>query len=441
MKQLDFIEAFQKQSLAPWLTRLNTCTTVYVGFSGGLDSTVLLHLLASVPSIAIKLHAVHINHGISPHANTWQRHCEQFCQQLRVSLHCHALSLASDSNLEAQARDSRYQIFARLIQNNDILVLGHHENDQAETLLLHLMRGTGLDGLAAMTAHKPWGKGELLRPLLSLSRENLQTYARIQQLTWVDDESNLQEKYARNFLRHRVIPLLQSYWPAARQSLAKTAQHCQQAKAHLETLAKLDCESLDQVNNPNSSILPMSSLTQLSRERALNVIVAWLKGMNLQRPSSVTMNRIVDELVFARQDAVPMVSWGQVCIRRYQNNLYKVEPLHSFQPELWSTFPGVHALTTSITLHAEPAQQGLVIPAKAQLDIRFRQGGEQLRWHGQTKSLKHLFQEWKIPPWLRQTIPLIYVDDTLAVVVGYAVSDLFYGESAQFSAWRIFLND
>ncbi len=422
-----------------WGERLALYSTLYVGFSGGLDSTVLLHALASQPLLRQLIHAVHINHGLSPYALEWELHGAQVCHDLGVTFSAHRIELSSTSNLEESARIARYSVFHSLIKPADALLLAHHQDDQAETLLLNLMRGAGIDGMAAMLPAQPMTQGDLIRPLLTTSRAQIEAYARVHGLSWVEDESNQQEHFSRNYIRHRIMPLLNEQWPAAAKSIARGAAHCQQAKKNLEALAEIDG-----VTRTNQ--LAISAIKHLPRERLLNVLRTWIQYNGYQRPSEKNLHRLIDELIVARQDSEPMVSFGEAVIRRYQDDLYCLPfhvntdlPRHSGThsqhgqtvPQIktltWSNFPNPLDLGSQIgTLYTEQSTQGLCVPATSRIDVRFRTGGESFRWHGQTKSLKKLLQQWHVPPWERDRLPLIYVDETLAVIVGYAVSDDFY---------------
>ncbi|WP_370447939.1 tRNA lysidine(34) synthetase TilS [Legionella hackeliae] len=398
---------------------------LFVGYSGGLDSTVLLHALSSYPQLQPKLTAVHINHGISPNAQNWQKQCQQFCDSLKIPLIVKQVHFKRDSNVEDAARRARYKVFASLIEKNDCLILAHHLNDQAETLLLHLLRGTGIDGLSGMSSLKKFAEGVLLRPLLHSPRSTLETYANDNHLQWIDDESNENTAFSRNFLRHLVIPLLASRWPKIINNLARTSKHCQQAQENLEDLAKIDCPELAVI----SPQLPLAKLLPLTRARLTNVLRVWLKGNQIKLPSTATFNRLISEVIHARRDANSQVSWGDnICVRRYQDRLYLILKTQSSHLSVrWNSFPEPLDLGSGRgILSAHLTTRGLVIPPNSTIEVKFRQGGETLHWHGQTKQLKKLFQDWQIPPWLRESIPLLYINQELACVVGYAISDHFY---------------
>lgn len=400
---------------------------LFVGFSGGLDSTVLLHQLSRHPSLRKKLTAVHINHGLSPNAAQWQRHCEQLCQQWHVHFISLSVHCKRKGNVEEAARIARYRALSALIKKNDCLLMGHHLDDQAETLLLQLCRGAGVDGLAAISEKTTVGEGDLRRPLLKCTRQALQTYAIEHRLSVIDDESNVNTRYSRNFLRQDIIPLLKSRWAGVAQNLARAAEHCRQAQANLNDLAQLDCPSLTEV----SPVLPLASLFHLNRARLSNVLRVWLRQNSVHMPNTLTFNRLIDEMIFAAPDSNPEIHWGQVTIKRYQQHLYLSPQQAEWTSILpWTAFPKPLCLKGLGQLRAEVTDEGLFIPSGSEVDVRFREGGETFYWHGQNKSLKKLLQEWKIPPWQRQQLPLIYVDGQFAAVIGYAISDHFYQKKA-----------
>lgn len=418
------------------IQNLSIYQNIYVGYSGGLDSTVLLHCLAIQPLLASKVTAIHVNHGISTHADKWAIHCQQFCFDLNITIHVANLQLSCCTNLENFARQARYKIFQQLMQINDCLLLAHHQNDQAETLLLHLLRGAGIDGLAAMPHRKALGQGHLIRPFLQKTRAELEYYARLQQLSWINDESNQDYSFARNFLRHRILPELLTRWPKAITNLSRTSEHCAQAKKNLQDLANLDYPDLDQV----ATRLNIDHFASLNSARIINILRSWLGAQQIIMPNSMTLHRIISEVIAAPQDAMPMVSWSNICIRRHRNYLYLIQHKNLLSSNnlltnnshdiKWTNFPYKLPLSNNIHLNASLSKQGLTINASDCIEIKFRQGGETFRWHSKTRSLKKLFQAWQVPPWIRHNVPLLYINKQLACVVGYAISDVFYAEHA-----------
>lgn len=468
-----------KSLLSPkWLAHLSSFNQLFVGYSGGLDSTVLLHVLTSHPPLRSKLIAVHVHHGISENASFWQAHCKQFCQTLGIQFMTEKVLFDCSANIEAGARIARYSVFSSLINEEDCLVLGHHLDDQAETVLLQLFRGAGVDGLSAMPEFGQLGLGKLARPFLTHSRDELKHYAEIMKLSWIEDESNEDMHYARNYLRHKIMPLVKKKWPGVVKNMSRTAMHCQQAKRNLEVLAAIDSSKehnssphqifvphessllrregengLDLLKENDTQILFLDPLHEFNVDRLANILRAWLKTNQVQIPSTITIDRIIREVFHARKDATPQVSWDNVIIRRYHNYLFLVKQSenHLLSSTEWTTFPlslslnlekAVESTTSAFSrlnnnsffLLARKANQGVVLPSGVKIYVTFRQGGERFTWHGQTKRLKKLFQEWNVPPWLRDRVPLVYFDDILAVIVGYAMNDLFFTKESR-DAW------
>ncbi len=240
----------------------------------------------------------------------------------------------------------------------------------------------------------------------------LEQYANKHGLHWIDDESNQNDAFSRNYLRNQIMPLLVTKWPNAVKNITSCATNCQQAKLNLDALARLDCDELNLITHP----LSFNTIKHLPRPRIANIVRVWLKKNAVNLPSMQTFNRILDEMIFARHDASPCVQWGHVKIKRYQQRLFILgQHTIAYQNQM--------KLQQSESPRATLEQHGVITQDTDTIDVRFRQGGELFFLNGQTKSLKKLFQQWGIPPWLRDSVPLIYVNDKLVLVVGYAVSE------------------
>lgn len=424
--------------------QLNLYDRLWLGYSGGLDSQVLLHLLAQSPQLKIKLQAIHINHGLSHEANKWQMHCVEQCEKLGIPLHVSVVEIKKNANIEAEARNARYQVFADKMTAEDCLILAHHQEDQAETLLLQLLRGTGVNGLCAMAQHKPFKHGTIARPLIDCSRSEIHDYALSCGLTWVEDESNANRRFSRNFIRHEVMPLLRQRWPAVTTNLARTAKHMQQTKLCLQQLAEQDSNLLiDQEKR-----LELTGLGSLTTERQDNVIRYWLAAQVELMPTQAHFNNIKHEVIKARLGANPCVQWANYAVRRYRNYLYLVEQNDEvvFEASEWNISNpitiGKYQLMAHPTatcrdlswnapdLFAESeslnnSRQLIQLDGGRSHEIRFNCFGATIRLNGHSKRLKKCFQQWGIPPWQRKGVPLLFVDGILAAVIGLAVSDDF----------------
>lgn len=405
---------------------------ILVGLSGGLDSCVLLHLFLNYyknnqnQQASFALSAMHVHHGISQHADAWALFCQSLCHAYQIPFQAVQVKLNKQSKLgiEAEARMLRYQ--ALLQGKHDWVAVAHHQDDQAETLLLQLLRGAGVRGLASMAAHN--AQQRLLRPLLNISKADLEAYARYNQLQWVEDESNMQQDYDRNFLRHSVLPLINSRYPQAQKTLARAAAHLAEALQLQDDLAQIDAEQciLNQM-------LVLNNVSKLSVVRQKNLVRWWLQQQAFTMPSASKLDEILQQLLAAKADAnlqVVLDSASGMTIRRHQGLAYIVKQAKEglTQVLIWQ---GEETLTLpdQTTLKFSYAQgQGLDIEQfNAPLNVRYRMGGERFKPHATrpTRTLKHLLQEADMPPSMRERLPLIYAEDTLLMVPTIGVAAQF----------------
>ena len=366
--------------------------TIYLGLSGGVDSIVLAHVARQQHNLI----AVHINHGLEPDANLWQQHCVEFCRQHHIELQTYNLNLKLNNNIEAQARNARYQKFSELLEQDDILLLAQHQNDQAETVLLRLLRGSGPVGLAAMSPERRLGKGKLIRPWLNIAKSDILLYAQQNQLSWVDDSSNLNNRFDRNFLRNELIPIIASKWPSWSQTISRSADLCRQASQH-ELKA--------------SKTLAIESLDTLSLSQASTKIYHWLRANTNDIPSKQIIEKIVTEVAFAKLDAQPQISWNSQQVRRYQGKLYFLSKIYFLTRN-----PVEYILDDE--LYLPECKLKLINQSKHKLTIKYPIGGEKILIFGQNKKLKKILQQHLIPPWLRPITPLVYLNGQLQQVVG-----------------------
>jgi tRNA(Ile)-lysidine synthase len=290
--------------LLPGYPRVSLC----VAFSGGVDSTALLAALATGSPKSVHLRALHVDHGLRPASKLWARHCRALARRLRVPLKVLATKVERPrgESLEAAAREARYRLLAAALQPGEILLTAHHSDDQLETVLLQLFRGSGLPGIAAMPALAPFARGWLARPLLSRSRAELEAWVREQGLTWVDDDTNSDESLDRNFLRLRVLPLIRERWPGSATAVARSARHAAEAQALLDRLASAD---VDRASYGES--LSVKSLRALPAERRRNALRYWITREGYLAPDTRRLQEIAGPLLDARPDANPFVEWGR----------------------------------------------------------------------------------------------------------------------------------
>jgi tRNA(Ile)-lysidine synthase len=296
---------------------------ILIAYSGGIDSTVLLHQLIQTHP-RDQLRAIHINHALYPEADHWQAHCEQTCQHYGIPLTCIKLTEKpkKSESLEAWARQHRHHIFAAHLQPDEILMTAQHADDQAETVLLQLLRGAGPKGLSAMPAEKSLGEGRHQRPLLNTSKADIIKYAQEHQLTWITDHSNADHQFDRNYIRGALMPILKERWPSAHETLSRSAAHCAEQEALLQLLLApiyLSCAG------SRFGTLSLKALKQHDELIQRAIIRHWLSEKKFPMPGHKKFDNIFDELIPARPDANPIIAWGEVCIRRYRDDLYALK--------------------------------------------------------------------------------------------------------------------
>lgn len=409
-------------SLRQRLAQLPAARRYRVAYSGGRDSHVLLHCMHAAVA-GSQLSAIHVHHGLHPEADQWAAHCRQVCAALQVPLAVIEVDArpGAGESPEAAARAARYRALAQQLEAGDALVTAHHRQDQAETLLLQLLRGAGPRGLAAMPPHAVLGAGLHLRPLLGYAAEALAAYATEQQLHWIEDHSNHDQSLDRNFLRHGVAPLLARRWPAWDETVARAAVNNAEAARLADALGRLD---LGDSVGPRADELDLDALRHLDRTRQANALRLWLRDLGLAVPSRSHLQRILDDVVGARPDAAPLVRWEGVEVRRYRDRLFAMTPLPAHdagQRIAWHlqqplSLPAVGVRLCATRVRGRGVRTDLFSQGSG--EVRFRCGGERLRPVGgaHRRELKTLFQERGVAPWQRGRIPLLYVGDQLAAV-------------------------
>lgn len=401
----------------------------WVAYSGGLDSQVLLDLaLKTLP--ASRLRAIHVHHGLNAQADQWQQHCESYCARAGIELVCQRIFPARDRNsLEQEARRARYAAFEALLQTDDYLLMAHHQDDQLETMLFHLFRGSGIKGLSGIPTSRDLPGARLLRPLLDYTREDLLAYAREHRLEWIEDSSNQDRDFDRNYLRHEIVPLIKQRWPGAARAVHRSAMLNKEADQLLALLAQADLAMDFTALRPK---LPLGKLKALEHSRQRNALRYWFSALaeqySLPAPGFEELRRLVEELIPAPEDAKPLVSWSdssvEVQVRRYRDSLYVLKNFPAQCPTGSYTLDLQQSLLLPANLgrvSLKTAPDGLAIDAGDSLEIRFGIDPGSVRPRGRkTRTFKKIYQDYGVPPWLRQRIPLLYVNEQLA-----AVGDLF----------------
>lgn len=401
---------------------------IWVAYSGGVDSHVLLHLLATAQHAELNtIHAIHIDHGLHADSSNWTQHCKKVTADFGIELISIKVQVADIEKLglEAAARAARYNACEQYLTENDVLLTAQHQQDQAETLLLQLFRGAGTKGLASMARQFQLGKLRVARPLLNSKQSDILAYAQQHNLKWIEDPSNVETRWNRNYIRHNVLPEIEKRWPSVAKTISRSAENCAQASELLTELAQHDLTAIG--GDSAADYLAIPKLLALSPARCRNLIRHFIELKGLALPSSAVLQRVIDEVCLAKQDSVPMISYANVELRRFQDKLYFMSPLpeHDVSQIIECNSTADLKINNHLTLSWQQLDgQGLKEAFIAVgLTLRFRQGGEQIQLPKQShrKSLKQLFQQWAIPPWQRDRIPLLFSGERLVAIVGYAI--------------------
>jgi tRNA(Ile)-lysidine synthase len=420
-----------------------------LGLSGGLDSVVLLEVLRRLAGpLGFRLSCVHVNHGISPNARRWAAFCARRCKRHAIALAVHEVDVEPyrAEGMEAAARRARYQVYAR--QKADFIVLAQHLDDQAETVLLQLLRGAGVKGGAAMPLMREQDADKkakrarapaILRPMLAVSRKQIEAYAKTHKLKWVEDESNADTRHDRNFLRHRVLPVIGQAFPGYRATLARVARHLAEASLILDKLAQADAKL-----TVSGNMLAVAELQRLGVPRAKNLLRWLLLQQGQAAPEAERLQEGLRQLFEAGDDAAVCVALGACELRRYAGHAYLLPVLPEAPAQFRRDWDGRRAWSLPElggALHfARRRGVGLACARVREqgLSVSLRQGGEKLRLQANrsTRSLKNLLQEARMPPWERERLPLVYCADTLVAVPGLGVASGWQAGSEE-TGWLI----
>lgn len=409
---------------------------IYIGYSGGIDSHVLLHLCALEKQLKNKITAVYIHHGLQAVADEWHLHCQSICQQLNLPylmLKVDAKAKRGESPEEA-ARNARYLALQNLLAKDDILLFAQHRSDQMETLLIQLFRGSGVQGLASMPQLTKLGQGVLIRPLLTVAKQAINAYAQCHQLNWINDPSNQNNDFDRNYLRNEIIPLLNQRWPALDKSIARSAKHCANACAMIDEWIQITLPTI--CDSKQKSIL-IEQLNLYNDNQQNHLIRAWLQIFGLKPPSEVLLASIKTQVINIKIDANPQLYYQGFYICKYQAQLYCL-PSQFLQPladkTLWPESETTFALKNGYQLIRCESAEGIKkeIWHCHTVSVEKRRGGEKIILPGRKgqHSLKNLYQEASIPTWERTMRPLIYFNGVLTAVAGLWIADWAYTKQA-----------
>jgi len=435
-----------------------------IAYSGGVDSQVLLHALAKLKhkhkgKVLNPLTVCHVNHGLSDNAQQWQNFAEQQCQRLELSLKiCQVhIQVQPQQSLEALARDARYQSLQSIYQEASIILTGHHRDDQAETFLLALKRGSGLKGLSAMANETQYNKDLLVRPFLAITRAQIIDYANVHELNWVEDESNADTRFDRNFIRNDIMPMLIKRWPSITNTINRSSEHCREGQLLLDELALEDLN----LSQHGKYSLSVKALQQLSTARFNNLIRYFLAHNHCLMPSTEQLNQLKLQ-INANSDKNPIVKVGQNYFRRYKDALYLTEDFKDVSD--WSVelitsiknqkieFPdnlGTFQFSVNFSklvgeFERKEARQieyrqsisnnhlvASLPNTNCKLSIRFNHNNPTClpNYRNHSRPLKKVLQELNIPPWQRKRIPFLYYGDVFVAAIGYFVCQNFLIEN------------
>ncbi len=411
---------------------------VAVGLSGGMDSAVLLDLACGVFLARGRLRALHVNHGLHDDAGKWEGFCREVCAERRIPLDVLRVEVAkSGAGLEGRAREARYGAFRKALAPGEFLLLGHHLDDQVETLLLRLLRGAGLRGLTGIPGRRALGRGMIFRPLLHCERRELVEYARQRGLGWVEDATNRDTGFDRNFCRHEILPLVERRWPGYRRDWERSRRLIGQADGLLDELAGID---LAHCAADKANCLRVDRLRQLNRPRLHNALRCWVESRIGKPAEPGKLRGLPDGLIAPERETGAEIDFGEYFVRKYRDRLYLLPRLppveRNFCVEWDPSRQPVLELPGNGSLHAKPASgEGL---AGKRYRVRYRQGGESCRLARRpTKTLKKILNEARLAPWLRNRLPLLYDGENIAAIPGIGTAEsALTGESAYQIEWR-----
>lgn len=392
-----------------------------IAHSGGLDSQLLLHIAARQIPVE-NLLVVHVNHHLQPQADDWAELSTAEAQALGVS--SIVLDVHPEGRSEQAARDARYSAIERLIQPGDCMLFGHHADDQAETILYRLLRGAGLSGMSGMPVSRSLGVGQLLRPLLGCSRDQLFAAAEALNLRFIQDPSNQQLDYDRNYLRQKIFPQLKARWPSLLERWQSNADHVAEADALLQIYLDQDLKKC----SPEPEQLDIKQWQQLELLRRKALLRFWVNRVAGPRLNEKQVAEIVTNVIEAKPDANPVYKLKNALLGRFQNKLYLLPKVVEVKDNLSIQADGQYDLGDGVLIVSG-------LPLGEVLKMRRRQGGESCCpvGRGTTKSVKKLLQEASIPPWFKEHWPLVFCAEKIVAVPGICICEESYAEKGEFS--------
>lgn len=413
---------FDNSKLSAILEQLPPARKFWVGFSGGADSTALLLALHQCRrKLTEPIEAIHFHHGLNVNADAWLDHCREFCISRDIPFSCRKLNLQRSGGVstEEHARDSRYLSVAELLGRDEVYLTAHHADDQAETLFLNLMRGSGVEGLAGIPTLRKLGNGWVARPLLKWRRSELEDFLRTNRIGWLEDSSNRDQSFDRNYLRHHLFPMLEARWPELVRRLNRTSRN---ARATSETLAEFINSNCGELLG-NHHKMPLTPFLQLEIPLQALVLRQWLRQREVQALPELRIHEFLDQLAGANQDSRAEVRWNHWQLKLYNQFIWLQSPSvpDRCDPQDWRTGKKLElgARHGHMQLHGKVAG----IPTGWQIDSRREGQRIRLKEKGMRQTLKELFRQSGIPPWLRDSIPVLYWNDEAVAVGDWIIAD------------------
>jgi tRNA(Ile)-lysidine synthase len=443
------MQAYMSSHLLHWLEQsltphVSPDVKVVVALSGGVDSRVLLDLISAFKkkkdTPLAQVEAVHVHHGLSPYADNWVASCQQWCLEAGINLSIErvSLSLERGESIEHIAREARYEALASHLSEGDILLTGQHSDDQLETFLLALKRGSGPKGLSAMAEVMPFRQATLIRPLLKVTRESILSYARESNIDWVEDESNQDTRFDRNFIRHQVAPVLTQRWPSFHVSVQRSAELCAQQEQLLDELLYDKLHRVLQ-DDLSVSILGLSEVSDIARSHLLRM---WLAQLNVSMPSQVQLNHLWYQIALAKPDANPKLRLNHIEIRRFDGRLFCVPITQDVSQ--WHcridikqavNLPDGLGILRLLPIAPDSESQYTLsyAPLTGKLSVCFNPEKLTACPYGKlgSKTLKKWFQEYAIPSWQRRRMPILMCDEKVVAVANLFIDRQFYGKDCE----------
>ena len=389
-----------------------------IAYSGGCDSTALLYIANQMArKNKINIRAIHVNHNLNKESKKWENHCKEFCKEINVELCVENINipLKSGDSIEEKAREDRYSSIYTQMSKKTLMMTAHHGDDQAETFLYQLFRGSGAKGLSSMPRIKKIKKGFHLRPFLAFNKKTLEDFTEFKALNYVEDLSNNNTDFSRNFIRKEILPSIKRKWPSCASTISRSAQNLSELFKLNEDLAMIDIQRF-LINN----IYKLSvSVRSLDKYRCNNVIRYWISINNYRMPSAEQIHSIYSDVLNAGKDKVPFFLCSEYEIRRHNDYIEIMQPLTKHDSSIiykWKFMENLIIHNLSLNLSWTDLEKRFGCKITNDVEVRFRNSGKNIKLYSSKKSLKDYMRETNMPPWKRERTPLIYIDGELRVI-------------------------